>query len=468
MRTGVRTNVMIAAAWVAGLVYTAAVGADEAVVVVKAGKVITVSGEEIPQGEIVIVDGKIRLVGRKLEYPKGATIIDAPGETVMPGMIHLRARTDAPTYQRSGIRGNLKVADEVNLSEVDFEPFVKNGFTAAVWMPMGTGLPGMPAIYRTGGPADEQVIDAPGYVRFTMNSQPRDKQGLRDALKKAKTEIEKVEKAKKDLEEKKKKDEEAAKKAAEEKKDAPAPAPTPGPAPNPVQGPPPLPTPPVPTPPVPSPGSKPGEAAKPGEPETKLPEIDPAYRPLTDLLEKKAGAARLVLEINKSADILHAQDVLQDYEAISPVYYMGGFPGQADYNYIVAKLVEGKTMVVMPPSLHRLPQTSKRYNPACELMFEGIDVAYVPASDSAFELENYREKAADVARAGGERVPTLRAITINPAKIAGLDKRLGTIEKGKDADLVFLSGDPLDPASRVTRVMILGTIAWDAKKEASR
>lgn len=44
---------------------------DERIVVVKAGRIITVSRDEIERGEIVIRDGKIELVGRRLEYPPG-------------------------------------------------------------------------------------------------------------------------------------------------------------------------------------------------------------------------------------------------------------------------------------------------------------------------------------------------------------------------------------------------------------
>jgi hypothetical protein len=474
VRTGLRTIALAAATAAATMLAAPAQAMDEEVVVVKAGKVVTVSGEDIPQGEIVIIDGKVRLVGRKLEYPKGATIIDASRETVMPGMIHLRARTDF-AQQRSGIRGNSKVIDDVILSDLELEPFLKNGFTEVVWIPAGTGMPGLPAILRTGGSAEEQVIGEGGYLRFTMNSQPRDKQALRESLKKAKSEIEKVDKAKQDWEAKKKEAE--AKKAAEAAKPAegtPAPAPGgPTPVPN-TPTPSPQPTPPPPGP-VPAPQPKPGETPKPADPakpaevgEFKPPDIDPTHKPLIDLLEKKSGVPGLVLEILRSSDILHAQDVLKDYEAIKPMFYLGGTPGASDYNYIMPTLTEMKPMVVMSPAMHRLPQSVSRYHAIGELMFAGVEVAYVPASDVELELENFREKAADIGRFGIDRTSTLKALTLNPAKVAGLDKRLGTIEKGKDADLVFLSGDPLDPGARVTRVMILGKVAWDAKKEVSR
>lgn len=50
----------------------------------------------------------------------------------------------------------------------------------------------------------------------------------------------------------------------------------------------------------------------------------------------------------------------------------------------------------------------------------------------------------------------LRAVTINPARVLGLAERLGSLEVGKDADVVLWSGDPLNVLSRALRVWIGG------------
>lgn len=52
----------------------------------------------------------------------------------------------------------------------------------------------------------------------------------------------------------------------------------------------------------------------------------------------------------------------------------------------------------------------------------------------------------------------LRAITINPAQVLGLDNRIGSIKKGKDADLVIFDGDPLELKTKVKLVVINGRI----------
>jgi imidazolonepropionase-like amidohydrolase len=61
----------------------------------------------------------------------------------------------------------------------------------------------------------------------------------------------------------------------------------------------------------------------------------------------------------------------------------------------------------------------------------------------------------------------LRALTINPARIAGVADRLGSIEPGKDADLCIWSGNPLDVMSRVEQAYIGGSqiYRYDADRQ---
>jgi imidazolonepropionase-like amidohydrolase len=65
---------------------------------------------------------------------------------------------------------------------------------------------------------------------------------------------------------------------------------------------------------------------------------------------------------------------------------------------------------------------------------------------------------------GLDRETALRAITINPARVMGVDERVGSIAVGKDADLVLWSGDPLDVLQRALSVFIGGrqVYSWDS------
>ncbi|MFI5155302.1 MAG: amidohydrolase family protein [Chitinophagales bacterium] len=71
------------------------------------------------------------------------------------------------------------------------------------------------------------------------------------------------------------------------------------------------------------------------------------------------------------------------------------------------------------------------------------------------------EAAVAVGRGGLPFDAALQSITMNPAKLLGLDKRLGSIEKGKDADLVLYSGDPFEYTTKVCRVIIDGQLVSD-------
>lgn len=54
----------------------------------------------------------------------------------------------------------------------------------------------------------------------------------------------------------------------------------------------------------------------------------------------------------------------------------------------------------------------------------------------------------------------LRSITITPAKILGINDKVGSIEKGKDADLLVFNGDPLDIRNKIELVVINGRIVY--------
>ena len=62
----------------------------------------------------------------------------------------------------------------------------------------------------------------------------------------------------------------------------------------------------------------------------------------------------------------------------------------------------------------------------------------------------------------------LRALTINPATIAGVEDRVGSIEPGKDADLVVIDGPWYELTSRVDQVYVNGELAYDRQREAAR
>jgi imidazolonepropionase-like amidohydrolase len=71
-------------------------------------------------------------------------------------------------------------------------------------------------------------------------------------------------------------------------------------------------------------------------------------------------------------------------------------------------------------------------------------------------------------RLGLDADAALRGLTVHAARALGVSDRLGSLEAGKDADIVVWSGDPLDVRSFVVLTMVNGKIAYDARKEPRR
>jgi imidazolonepropionase-like amidohydrolase len=63
----------------------------------------------------------------------------------------------------------------------------------------------------------------------------------------------------------------------------------------------------------------------------------------------------------------------------------------------------------------------------------------------------------ELVRAGLPADVAIKAITQVPAKALGIDKRTGTLEVGKDADLLIFEGDPLSPTGKLEQVWLRGS-----------
>jgi len=62
----------------------------------------------------------------------------------------------------------------------------------------------------------------------------------------------------------------------------------------------------------------------------------------------------------------------------------------------------------------------------------------------------------------------IKMVTLNPAKQLGIDARVGSIDVGKDADVVIWSGHPLSTVSRVETTFIDGEIVFDRQQDLAR
>src|SRR5690606_10737762 len=75
-------------------------------------------------------------------------------------------------------------------------------------------------------------------------------------------------------------------------------------------------------------------------------------------------------------------------------------------------------------------------------------------------------QASFAVKEGLDRDVALRALTVNPAEILGLDDRVGALRPGLDGDVVLWSGDPLDVYSHVEQVYISGVEVYSSETGA--
>ena len=102
------------------------------------------------------------------------------------------------------------------------------------------------------------------------------------------------------------------------------------------------------------------------------------------------------------------------------------------------------------------PETAHHaYGTACALEKAGIEVALTTDHPVA-PLDLLPVSAALCVRDGLSMEGALRGVTINAAKVGGVDDRVGSIKVGKDADIVVFTGHPFEFLSKTRAVFVSG------------
>ncbi len=95
----------------------------------------------------------------------------------------------------------------------------------------------------------------------------------------------------------------------------------------------------------------------------------------------------------------------------------------------------------------------------------GVPVA--THSDSSSHVQRFNIEAAKMVRYGMTEADALESITLDPARLLGVDPWVGTIEVGKQADLALFDKYPLDGTARVVDTWVDGTLVYDRAKEGT-
>jgi imidazolonepropionase-like amidohydrolase len=396
------------------------IGADKPLVV-RGGRVVPVSGPEIADGAVLIEGGKIVAIGKadEVSVPAGAEVFDAKGGWILPGLVECLASIGLGDRYGAGegdevsdpVTAGLRILDGLDPFDKRFEQAARAGITTLMIAPGRANVIGARTVVvkPRGATAEEMVLLEPAGVKLTLGEGPKAAFGAKGRLPGTRMgSAYVVRKALLDASEyaRKRKDHEAAVAAAKGKK---------------------------------------GAMPQPAPPRS----LD--LEPLADLLDGKLTA---FVECHRADDIRTALRLVDEFRfravlvGATEAYKSAGEIAKRGIPVVVGAMgIGSKRVETKDVSLAN----------SAVLVKTGIKTAI--AAEDALGLGAQEELAlsAGLAVKGGlDRATALRAVTLTAAEILGVGARVGSLEPGKDADVIVLSGDPFDYRTRVVRVFIDG------------
>ena len=380
----------------------------------------TVTRGAIESGTVVIEDGRIAAVGADAAVPGGAVRVPCNGGTVYPGFIDAGTRLGLEEIgavdetqdvdEVGDVTPQMKALTAVNPSTIHVPITRVSGVTAALSVPQGGIMPGTAALVTLHGYTPAQM--AAGFEGVVLNFPTTGRRGSFD-----RRDQEAIDKAAKEAVETL--DETWEQAVLYARIDS---ARTAGGA-----------------------DRRGGAGAMPYQPEFEA--LLPAVR----------GERVLLVEANAAADIVKAIEWL-DGKGLSAV-----LTGVAEGWRVADQIAEAGLPAVVGPVTGLPTRASDRYSRAYEnaalIAQAGVPIAFRTQD----RMQNYRNIPFHAGFAvaygrdhGFDRQAALEAVTIAPARMFGVDDRMGSIEVGKHATLFVSDGDPFEPASQVTALFIDG------------
>jgi imidazolonepropionase-like amidohydrolase len=399
--------------------------AQQKAIVLKGGKLLTVSHGTIENGVLVMQDGKIAAIGTasSVTVPKDARVLDVTGMTVYPGLIdsetHLglteisaEASTNDLVEPSDEIFPQLHVYDAFH-AESELIPVARlNGITNAIVAPDSTDtLPGQDSFVQLDGrSADDMLLvrDIAMPLNFTGEQRrneswekrkfPSTRMGLAAQLRQAFLDAQHYQQEWADYEKKKTESTTATDK---DKKGPPTP-----------------------------------------------PKHDLKLEALLPYLD---GKKTIVLAAQEASDLETAVNLAREFRLKFVLNHISHSQPVLDY---VASL---KVPVIVGP-IYEEPKPDERYDAVYslpgQLYKRGVEIAF--ASYSAHDVRNLPYQAGFATAFGLPYGEALKAITLNPAEIWGVADQFGSLDIGKSATVVVANGDPLDVKTDVKQVFIQG------------
>lgn len=379
---------------------------------IKDGTVITVTGRTIPNGDVLVQDGRIAAVGTNLTAPAGIEVINAAGKFVTPGIIdahsHMAASSSVNEYT-DAVTAEVRIADIIDPEDSSFYYKLAGGYTSALVL-HGSSNPigGESQIIKLKWkhPIKEVLFPgAPRIVKFALGENVKQSNGGDQQTRFPATRmgVEAV-----------------YRRAFSQARDYMA-----------------------------------AWARYNGNPVGTPPRKDLRLQTLTDILNRKI--------------IVHCHSYRQD-----EMLMMARLSQEFGFNLVFTHSLEAYKIA---PELAKAGIPASSFADAWSYKTEVMDaIPYNAAlcwqagmlmsinTDTSSGMTPVNLDAAKSMRFGG--VPpeeAIKFVTINPAKQLGIDKMVGSLEVGKEADIAIWSGHPLSVFSRCDMTLIDGEVYYQRR-----
>jgi len=429
-------------------------GTGAKALVFKGATIFPVASAPIENGILVVRNGLIEAVGAAdgTPIPSGAQVIDATGKSIMPGIID--AHSHMGVYSWPGVSANddgneatapvtaqIRAEDSVNLEDPAYGRARAGGVTSVLVLPGSANIIGGEGVVLKLIPgallSKMKMPEAPRQLKMAMGENPKRVYGgkgqfpstrmgtmakLREVFTKAiehKFKLEKFENDKKKF---------ARQRAKFERERAEAQT-----------------------------SGTLFEEEEPDEPTP--PERDPLSETLIDVMD---GKLRVQVHCYRKDDILDIIRISDEF----------GFKITALHHvlegYKVADLLAERGIACCTwPDWWGFKMEAYDATPLAPQILQKAGVLLVFKSDSSDVVQRMYMEAAKGVKYGLTEEQALRTITLNPAKVLGIDKWVGSLEAGKQADFAVFSKPPLDAYTLCERTFINGEQVFDRAAEES-